>query len=147
MIEGSGSASRRNKNMWIRIRNTDLNSALSHTRRKIRHIEGNAKCRHLTKNWPVKGLCGRCFSVWNRTPPPFHTVYVYTVYYTFSHRGVGRVESESRLEGWQFTLLGRKYKHDWLYLRSINSDEHLPQSPFTSKFFGDDDILLWFLYS
>jgi hypothetical protein len=27
-------------------------------RRKIRLIEGNAKCRHL-KNWPVNGLCGR----------------------------------------------------------------------------------------
>jgi hypothetical protein len=33
------------------------------------------------------------------------------------------------------TLLGRKYKHDCLYLLSINSDKHLPQSPFADKFF------------
>ncbi len=26
-------------------------------------------------------------------------------------------------------------KHDWLYLLSVNSDEQLPQSPFTGKFF------------
>jgi hypothetical protein len=31
-------------------------------RRKIRLKEGNEKCRHLT-NLPVKGLCGRCLSV------------------------------------------------------------------------------------
>ncbi len=30
------------------------------TRRKIRLIESNAKCRYL-KSWPVKGLCGRSF--------------------------------------------------------------------------------------
>jgi hypothetical protein len=30
-------------------------------RRKIRLIEGNAKCRHI-KNLPVKGLCVRCLS-------------------------------------------------------------------------------------
>jgi hypothetical protein len=30
--------------------------------RKIRLIEGNAKCRHL-KNIPAKGLCGRSLSV------------------------------------------------------------------------------------
>jgi hypothetical protein len=31
-------------------------------RRKIRLIEGNAKCRHL-KKLTVQGLCGRCLSV------------------------------------------------------------------------------------
>jgi hypothetical protein len=31
------------------------------SRRKIRLIEGNAKCRY-KKNWPVKGLRGRCLS-------------------------------------------------------------------------------------
>jgi hypothetical protein len=35
---------------------------MSFTLRKIRLIEGNAKCRHL-KNLIVKGLCGRCLSV------------------------------------------------------------------------------------
>jgi hypothetical protein len=33
----------------------------------------------------------------------------------------GRVEPERRLEGQQFTKLGRKYPHDWLYLQSISS--------------------------
>ncbi len=50
--------------------------------RMIRLIEGNAKCRHL-KNWPIKGLCGRCLSVWGPEPhahPPLHTVYLYTHY-------------------------------------------------------------------
>jgi hypothetical protein len=36
--------------------------------RKIRLVESNAKCRH-QKNWPVRGLCGRCLSVWD--PPSF----------------------------------------------------------------------------
>ena len=36
-------------------------------RRKIRLIESNVKCRYL-KNWPVKGLCGRCF-ICLRPPP------------------------------------------------------------------------------
>jgi hypothetical protein len=41
----------------------------------------------------------------------------------------GRVEPERRLEveRQQFTKLGQKYQHD--------SDKHLPQSPFTGKFF------------
>jgi hypothetical protein len=56
--------------------------------RKIILIESNAKCRYL-KKWPVKRLCGRCFYLsevpppllWPHTfPPPFYTVYVYTVY-------------------------------------------------------------------
>ncbi len=33
-------------------------------------------------------------------------------------RGGGRVEPERRLEGQQFTKLGRKYQHDLLYLQS-----------------------------
>ncbi len=45
-------------------------------------------------------------------------------------KGGGEIEPERRLEGQQFTKLGQKYQHDWLYLRSINSDRHLPQSPF-----------------
>jgi hypothetical protein len=75
------------------------------------------------------------------SPPPPHTVYVYTY---LPGKG-GRFESERRLEGQQFTKLGRKYQQDWLYLQSINSDKHLPQSLFTGKFL-EDDILLWCLY-
>ncbi len=49
-------------------------------RRKIRLIEGTSKCHHL-KYWPVKGLCGRCLSVWGpepHTPPLTHCLRVYT---------------------------------------------------------------------
>jgi hypothetical protein len=51
------------------------------------------------------------------------------------HTGKGRgVEPERRLEGQQFTKLDRKYQHDRQYLQSINTDKHLPQSPFTGQF-------------
>ncbi len=73
-----------------------------------------------------------CLSVWGPEPqtPHLHSVHVYTVYSTFSHKeGEGGDEPERRLEGQQFTKLGRKYQRDWLYLQSINSDKHLPQSP------------------
>jgi serine/threonine protein kinase len=110
------------------------------TRRRIRLIEGNTKCRHL-KKFTCKGLCGRCLSVWGPEPhiPPLHTVHVYTVYNILIHTGKrgggGRVQRERRLEGQQFTKLGRKYQHEWLYLQSINYDTHLPKSPFTGQFF------------
>ncbi len=60
-------------------------------------------------------------------------------------KGRGRVEPKRRWEGKQFTKLGRKYQHDWLYLQTINSDKHLPLSPYTDHL--DDNILLWCLYS
>jgi hypothetical protein len=57
-----------------------------------------------------------------------------------------RVEGERRLEGQQFTKLGRKYQHDWTDCISslhVYIDKHLPQSPLTDHFFMlDDDILL-----
>jgi hypothetical protein len=68
---------------------------------KMRAVEGNAKW-HL-KNWPVKGLCGMCLSVWgpepHTPPPPLHTVYVNTVYlFTQGRGGGGRVEPEGMKE-------------------------------------------------
>ncbi len=96
------------------------------------------------QNWPVKGLCCRCLSVWgllpsyDPIPPPPYTLYMcLRVYSIIIHTGKGRmggelnqregedggrVEPERRLEGRQFTKLGRKYQHDWMYLQSINSD-------------------------
>jgi hypothetical protein len=85
-----------------------------------------------------------------RIPITPYTLYMCTVYRTYSHSEGGRGESwpkERRGDGQQFTKLGRKSQHDWLYLQSINSDKQLPQSPFTSitGLFWDNDILLWCL--
>ncbi len=43
-------------------------------RRKIRLIEGNARCRQL-KNWPVKGLFDSCLSVWGPEPHSPNALY------------------------------------------------------------------------
>jgi len=51
-----------------------------------------------------------------------HTVFIY-------------FEPERSIDGQQFTKVGRKYQHDWLYIQSINSDKHLLQSPFTGQFY------------
>ncbi len=47
-------------------------------------------------------------------PPPPNTLYPCTQYeYTYSHReGGGGIEPERKLEGQQYTKLGRKYQHD-----------------------------------
>jgi hypothetical protein len=58
-------------------------------------------------------LLYRNFAAQNPMLPPLHTVYVYTVYLFTQERGEGlRVEPERRLEGQQFTKLGRIYQHD-----------------------------------
>jgi hypothetical protein len=56
----------------------------------------------IQKNKPVKELCGRCLSEAQNHihPPPPHT-HCLRVY--------SRLEPERRLEGQQFTKLGRKY--------------------------------------
>ncbi len=59
--------------------------------------------------------------VYNRTPYPSpltHSLYTYINYavYFFTQgrgEGGGRVEPERKLEGQQFTKLGRKYQHDY----------------------------------
>jgi hypothetical protein len=68
------------------------------------------------------------------SPPP-HTLY------TYSHRegGGGRAEPERRIEGATAHKAGSKIPPP-VY-------KHLPQSPFTGKFFLDDEILLWRLYT
>jgi len=47
----------------------------------INYIDIKAKCHNL-KNWPVKGLCGRCLFVWG---PPY-TLYTYFI---LIHTGKG----------------------------------------------------------
>jgi hypothetical protein len=72
------------KSPYPRVKHTSvlllLRLSQSDPRRKIKLIEGNAKCRHL-KNGPGKGLCGRCLSVWGPEPHtlpfPTHCTRVY----------------------------------------------------------------------
>jgi hypothetical protein len=67
-------------------------------RRKIRHIEGNAKCRNL-KNLPRKGTLRQVFiCLRNRTPypTPLHTVVYNTGYLVTQGRGRGGGELNQR---------------------------------------------------
>jgi len=110
---------------------------LSALRRKIRLIEGNSKCCHLKKLTWKKDFAAHVF-LYEAQNPIHCTLYMcIPVQYNYSRRegGGGRVEPERRGKEQQFTKLGRKYQHNWLYVQSINFDKHLPQSPFTGKFF------------
>jgi hypothetical protein len=84
---------------------------------KMRLIVGTAKCRHL-KNRPVKGLCGRCLSVWGPEPgtAPLHTV---CILYLFT-QGRGRELNHREVRGPTVHKVGSKiqYHRDWLYLQS-----------------------------
>ncbi len=55
-------------------------------------------------------------------------------------------EEKRRLEGQQFTKLGRKFQHDWLYLQSINLINTCRKVPLQVSFL-DDDISHFCLYS
>jgi hypothetical protein len=106
------------------------------TRRNIRLMEAMQDVI-IWKNWHVKGLCGRCLSVFGPEPhfAPLHYVYLYTVY-LFTEGGGGG-------ESWK--MVRETVRKDgskiptWLivffYLQSINSDKHLPQKQFTCQFF------------
>jgi len=96
-----------------------------------RLIEGIAKCPHL-KKLTCKGTLRQVFICLRpRTPYPSPPYTLSTcIQYHYSHREGGEVEPERRGEVQQFTKLGRKYQHDWLYLQSIKSDKHLFKSIF-----------------
>ncbi len=91
-------------------------------RRKIRLIEGSAKCRHL-KKLTCKGTLRQVFTVYiseaqNPIPPPplLRTVYkrVYNTVYLFTHgKGEGGRELRQR-EDKRATVhkAGSKYQHD-----------------------------------
>ncbi len=80
-----------------------------------------------------------------RTPHPLHTVNVYTVYLLTQGRGGGVVENQREREGQhrrvQITSwVENTNMSEWT--QEINSDKHLPQSPFTlhRSIFLDDGI-------
>jgi hypothetical protein len=107
--------------------------------RLINYIDTDAKCRNL-KNLTCKGTLRQVFICPRPSTPyplPPYIMYACIQYvYLFTHRGGGgRVEPERRLEGQEFTKLGRKYKQDCLYLPFMSSDKHLQQIPFTGQFF------------
>ncbi len=104
------------------------------SRRKIRLIESNAKCRQLKKFTgkatfrqvfllsevpPLLGFCLRLSSNF----VGFESVQIQSVK-LLQNMGVGGGELEKRLEGQYFTKLGRKYQHNWLHHQSINSNKH-----------------------
>ncbi len=99
------------------------NTCFTYHRREIRLIEGNWKCRHL-KNLPVKGLCGRCLSVWSPEPhtpsPPLHTVYVSCIQYTHSHteEGEGGELTREKVKGATVHKAGSKIP-TWLTVSPI----------------------------
>ncbi len=105
-----------------------------------------------SKKFTCKGTLRKAFICLRPRPPPppLHTVYMYTVYtltqYTYSHREGGRDLTRQKGRGQHFPKVGRKCRHDWLYLQSINSDKHLHEVPLHVNFL-DDNILFWSLYS
>ncbi len=95
---------------------------------KIRLIEGNAKCRH-QKNRPVKGLCGRCLSFWR--PEPHPTPPCILLYSILMHPSKGGELNQRGNSSQSWVKIPT-----WLmYLQSINSFKHLPQSPSTGQVF------------
>jgi hypothetical protein len=77
-------------------------------------------CNTIKRDFAAVFICLRPI-----TPNPLAHCTDSTVQYLFTQGrgGGGRVEPERRLEGQQFTKLGRKHPQDWLYLQSINSDK------------------------
>ncbi len=67
-----------------------------------------------------------CLEAQNPIPPPL----THCIQHTYSHKEGETGEELNQREG-----RGATVQADCLYLQSLNSDKHLPQIPFTSKFF------------
>jgi hypothetical protein len=104
------------------------------------------------KKWPVKGLCGRCLSVWgplpsyDPIPTPLHIVYVYTVY-LFPQGGKGESWTREKVRGAIVYNAGSKIP-TWLTESPVFKLWYTPAAkvPLHVNFL-DDDILPWYLNS
>ncbi len=77
--------------------------------------------------------------------PATHCLYI--LYFDRGKGGVGGGGLNQR-EGYRDNSLQSWVENtNRLYLQSITSDKHLPQSPSYRLIIIDDDILLWCLYS
>jgi hypothetical protein len=92
-------------------------------RRKIRLIEGNAKCRHPEK-LTSKGTL-RQVLICLRSGTPYLLPLTHCIHVLFTHRrGEGgelsqrEGERSNRTGRVQITKLGWKYQHDWMYARN-----------------------------
>jgi hypothetical protein len=88
--------------LWHRVVVTPAGGPVRQPHGLINYIDTKAECRHL-KNWPLKWLCGMCFSVWGSLPssdpiPPPLTLYM-CILYTYSHRKGGRELTREKVRG------------------------------------------------
>ncbi len=97
----------------------------------INYTDTKAKYRHIQK-LTCKGTLRQVF-ICLRTRTPYTTPRTHCIQYTYSHSEGGGGDSWTRekVRGATVHKAGSKYQH----LQFINSDKHLPQSPFTSQFF------------
>ncbi len=73
------------------------------------------------------------FEAQNQIPPPL--THCIRVYLFTQGRGGGESWTREKVKGATVHKAGSKYQHDWLYLQSINSNKHLPQSSFPGQSF------------
>jgi hypothetical protein len=103
----------------------------------------------ISKNWPVKEHCGICLSEAQNpiTPLPLTHSIVYTLNSMVIHTGKGRRGGELNQREVEKGNMGEYRSQNWVEntnmsectqengnLQSINSDNHLPQSPCTGQF-------------
>ncbi len=109
----------------------------------INYIDTKAKCHHLNKNLPVKGLCVRFLSVWgpihsyDPIPPLTYCIWVYCKLNHTGKGGGGKRWTREKVRGATIHKAGSKIPTlltvSPVYIQY--SHKHLPQSPFSGQFF------------
>jgi hypothetical protein len=103
-------------------------------------------------NWPVKGRCDWCLSVWGPYPPPLThcAVYVYKVYF-FTQESGGELNQregergnrgEYRSQSWVENTNMTECTQEISSLYSDNTRRKVP----LQVYFLDDDFLHWLLW-